>query len=244
MGQPLARRPLEAIALLFAMTFPTLLAWLVFFVLPTSEHQHNRWLQLAFGAGKGIQFCFPLLYVLLFDRGALEYARPTTKGLSLSVAFGVAVALLTFVLYFLVLRGSALFEQTTERVQHWLTQFDFPSLSGFLVLAGFIAFVHSLWEEYYWRWFVFGRLRHWMSWPLAAVVSGLAFMSHHVVVLAYYLPGYFWIGAVPLALCVAVGGMVWAWLYHRTGSLYATWISHCLVDVAIMVVAYDLLNSR
>ena len=39
---------------------------------------------------------------------------------------------------------------------------------------------------------------------------------------------------------VATGGAVWAWLYERTGSLWAAWLSHLLVDTAIMAVGYDL----
>ena len=74
-------------------------------------------------------------------------------------------------------------------------------------MALFISVFHSLLEEYYWRWFVFGRLER--SLPLAAAIgiSSLAFMAHHVFVLAYYFPGRFWSAAVPFSLCVAAGGV-------------------------------------
>jgi hypothetical protein len=45
---------------------------------------------------------------------------------------------------------------------------------------------------------------------------------------------------VPFSLCVAAGGAFWAWLYHRSGSLFAAWISHLQVDVAIMAVGYEM----
>jgi membrane protease YdiL (CAAX protease family) len=41
-----------------------------------------------------------------------------------------------------------------------------------------------------------------------------------------------------------VGGMVWAWLYWRTGSIYAPWLSHLLIDAAIFTAGYDLLFVR
>ena len=72
--------------------------------------------------------------------------------------------------------------------------------------------------------------------------SSLAFMAHHVFVLAYYFPGRFWIAAVPFSLGVAFGGGLWAWLYHRFQSLYAPWVSHLLADAAIMVIGYDMAN--
>ena len=71
----------------------------------------------------------------------------------------------------------------------------------------------------------------------ALLLSSLAFMGHHVIVLAHYFP----IGLTVLfSLAVAVGGAAWAWLYHRAGSLAAPWVSHLLIDAAIMVVGYDL----
>jgi len=72
---------------------------------------------------------------------------------------------------------------------------------------------NSVFEEYYFRWFVFGRMRSFLPlWP-AAALSGLVFMAHHVVLLSVYLPGQFWTLTVPFSLCIAVGGAMWAWLY-------------------------------
>jgi CAAX protease family protein len=97
-------------------------------------------------------------------------------------------------------------------------------------------------EEYYWRWFVFGRLRRHLAFAPAAALSSLAFMSHHVIVLSVYLPGYFWVAVVPLSLCIAAGGCMWAWLYEQTRSIYAAWLSHLLIDAAIFAIGYDLLR--
>jgi membrane protease YdiL (CAAX protease family) len=46
---------------------------------------------------------------------------------------------------------------------------------------------------------------------------------------------------LPFSLAVGAGGAVWSWLYHRTGSIYSPWISHLIIDAAIMAVGYDLL---
>jgi len=74
----------------------------------------------------------------------------------------------------------------------------------------------------------------------AILLSSLAFMLHHVIIMAVYMPSRFWTGAVPMSLAVGVGGAVWAWLYERTGSIYACWISHLIIDAAIMVVGFDM----
>ncbi len=77
----------------------------------------------------------------------------------------------------------------------------------------------------------------------AILFSSVGFMLHHVVIVGMFLPGEFWRTAVPLALAVAVGGAFWAWLYRRSGSLVAPWLSHCLVDVAILAVGFHLLRG-
>src|SRR5262249_51499854 len=110
--------------------------------------------------------------------------------------------------------------------------FDSPLL--FLTLAIFYSIVHSLLEEYYWRWFVFGQLRLLTPLPQAIAVSSLGFMAHHVCVVSVYF-GWFSPESIALSLAVAVGGALWAWLYQRTGNLVGPWISHALVDAAIFL---------
>jgi membrane protease YdiL (CAAX protease family) len=48
----------------------------------------------------------------------------------------------------------------------------------------------------------------------------------------------------PFSLSVAGGGVVWAWLYERTGSIYPAWVSHLLVDAGLFVIGYDLVFVR
>jgi membrane protease YdiL (CAAX protease family) len=130
---------------------------------------------------------------------------------------------------------------TVAPLRSKLEQLGMDSPAGYVLLAAFLTVIHSLLEEYYWRWFVFGWLRRQVPLPTAIMVSSLGFMAHHVIILAVFLPGYFLSAVVPFSLCVAGGGAFWAWLYDRTGSLYAPWVSHLLVDAAIMAVGYELL---
>ena len=37
-----------------------------------------------------------------------------------------------------------------------------------------------------------------------------------------------------------LGGAVWAWIYHRSGSVWPCWLSHALVDVGVMAVGFDM----
>src|SRR5262249_33931901 len=156
---------------------------------------------------------FPVFCLWWFDRHWPRWTRPHFQGLPLALAFGLLVGAGIMVMYFAWLRGSPALASTPEMVRQKLSQFNADTPVRYFILAGVIAGLHSLLEEYYWRWFVFGWLTRLMSWPIALVLSSLAFMGHHVIVLAVYLPGEFWTAVTPFSLCVAVGGGVWAWLY-------------------------------
>lgn len=229
-------------ALLVCMSFPTLMSLVeTRWILPTPAEERTALQTNLFVFCKILQFALPLAFVLWSEPRALKPRRPSAKGMLVAIGFSLVIAVGMWVLYFAFLRGTPMFAQTAAKIDEWLEKFNFNTAGGFLTFALVISVVHSLLEEYYWRWFVFGWLTRQMSWVPAALISSLAFMSHHVVVLAYYLPGRFWIGVMPFSLCVAVGGFVWAWLYWRSENLYAAWLSHLLIDAAIMVVGWDLL---
>jgi membrane protease YdiL (CAAX protease family) len=171
----------------------------------------------------------------------LQVQRPHFSGLRPGLMFGLTVAAVMLGGYFGALRGTSLLSTTPAMVRHKLEQVNMATPPRYAVLAVFLVVVHSLLEEYYWRWFVFGGLRQFLSLVPAMFLSSLAFMAHHVVLLYVYLPGKFWAVALPFALAIAVGGAVWAWLYERNDSLWSPWLSHLIIDAAILVIGWDLL---
>jgi membrane protease YdiL (CAAX protease family) len=110
----------------------------------------------------------------------------------------------------------------------------------FVWFALYLVFIHSAVEEVYWRGFVYGQLRGLCRTGWAHLIAGLGFAAHHLVVTLQFFPVPL---AVFLALCVAVGGVIWTVMYERQGSLVGCWISHALVDVLLMVVGYQLLTG-
>jgi membrane protease YdiL (CAAX protease family) len=232
------------LALAFALGFPSLLTWADFVLLARGGGQANLAQQLAYGLGKGVQFAWPLICVALWERRLPRPALPSLRGLEMGVLFGLLVAGGIFGLYFGILRDTPIFGATPERLRHKLEEFDLASPAGFALFAGFVIVPHSLLEEYYWRWFVFGQLRRRLTLPSAILHSSLGFMAHHVIVLAVFFPEQWFTAVLPFSLCLAVGGAVWAWLYERSGSLYAPWLSHLLIDAALFGVGYDLFFIR
>jgi uncharacterized protein len=236
---------LTVFALLFAMIFPTLAAWSYFLALSQQSGQTNIWQQTAYVAGKIVQFGFPLVF-LATPQLRIPPPRSAAKGtafqsLRFGLAFGLLVASLMLGIYFVVLRGTEILQQTPERLKLKLVEFNLATPARYVVLAVFVVAAHSLLEEYYWRWFVFGGLRQFLPLARAMVLSSLAFMAHHIVVLYVYLPGRFWDAVLPFSLAIAAGGAVWAWLYERSGRIWSPWLSHLLVDAGIFVIGWDLL---
>jgi membrane protease YdiL (CAAX protease family) len=160
--------------------------------------------------------------------------------------FGLIVGGAALGLYFGVLKDSKYLRDAPDRVFTKLREAGYDSVAGFITVACFYSIIHSLLEEYYWRWFVFGWLRRYINVWLALVLASLAFMAHHVIVLAVFFPGpqKFFTVVVPLSLGIAIGGGVWSWIYQRTGSLAAAWISHMLIDAAVMVIGFDMVADK
>jgi membrane protease YdiL (CAAX protease family) len=73
-------------------------------------------------------------------------------------------------------------------------------------------------------------------------MSALAFMAHHVIVLGEFFEEAPWLAWL-LSSAVAIGGAFWAWLYERTQSIFASWLSHALIDAGIFWIGYELVRS-
>lgn len=229
------RRKLDPWVLAFACVLPTLVT-LVYFVWAASWPSGVQ--QVVFSIAKVVQFSLPVVWTAVAWRERLGWPRWSTRGMGLGIAFGLAVAAALWLLYW-GLQGQPLLEQALQPIREKIREMGVDSPVGFIALGVFYSLFHSLLEEYYWRWFVFSGMRQYVNLSWAIVISSLAFAAHHVVVLwAYFAhsPGM----TIFLALCVAMGGGVWAWLYSRSESIFPAWISHLLVDAAIFSLGFHL----
>jgi membrane protease YdiL (CAAX protease family) len=234
------RRRFEIASLVFAMILPTLVTLFYFVSLDSSAPAVQ---QLGYAIAKLLQFVFPVFWVYVICRERLAAPRMSTKGLWAGVVFGLLVTAAMLAIYHGILKPRGSMETAATEIRQKVVGFGVNRVWLYVLMAGFYSLIHSFLEEYYWRWFVFGRLRRVISMPVAIVVSSLAFMLHHVLVLGAYFG---WTSAETylFSVCVAVGGAVWAWLYHRADSLIVPWISHLLVDAAIFLVGFDIVQQQ
>ncbi len=232
---PSSRRRADAVAVLVALVLPTVLTWFYFVYL---AQQPGTMQQLVFGGCKMLMYVLPVVWVVGVQRERLTWPA-TTAGIAEGLGFGLAVFAGMLLLYYGWWKPAGMLEVGAVAMREKLLGFGLDTPAKYLALAVGLSLLNSAFEEYYFRWFIFGQLRRLIPVGLAVAISSLGFAAHHVVVLGLYFG---WLSPLAwfFALCVAVGGAYWAWLYQRSGSLLGPWLSHLVIDAAIFLVGYDL----
>lgn len=249
-------KKIEPYVLAVAILLPTIVTWIYFVALKDSPASVQ---QTAYGIGKTIQFALPVVWVWLFCRETLASLLPwgggsfagvetgselqRSEALKFAVGFGVFVAVSVFGAFYFIVSPMGAAELLTAQVNQKVAGMSLDSPAKFILLGLFYALVHSFMEEYYWRWFVFKRLLKVCSCRVAVCVSSLGFMAHHVILMATFL-GWDSPLAYLISATVAIGGVVWAWIYYRSRRLVYPWLSHMIVDAAIFALGYVLVFGR
>jgi len=235
----------DCLIMAISLTLPTVVTWLYFIALNGAPAIQQ---QSAYSIGKTIQFVLPVVWVFGFQRRRVGASRegirllPSPPYAIAGVLFGLAIAAAMIALYLLALKPAGLFDEAASAVREKVQSFGAGSPGRFILLGVFYSALHSLLEEYYWRWFVFGQLVRGCKLPAAIAISSVGFAAHHVVVLAHYftlLSPLTWL----FTLAIVIGGAVWAWLYRASGSLIPSWLSHACVDAAIFAIGYQMIAA-
>jgi len=196
--------------------------------------------QAVYSVAKIVQFAFPVFWVAWIQRRRPRFDLTSSRGVVLGGAFGVVIFVASLAVYHYWLKSADFFLASQQPIQEKIAGLGLDHAWKSIALAVFYSLFHSLLEEYYWRWFVFRQLKSLTSFGPAVMISSLGFMAHHVIVIGHYF-GYFTLVTWLFSLAVAIGGAVWAWLYHRSGSLLGPWLSHLCVDVAIFTIGYEMM---
>lgn len=228
-------RPAHVAAITFAMVLPTIATLLYFIVLSGST-----WMKGVYFVSKILQFAFPMAWVLFAQHRRPKLRMPQASSVFMGLGTGGVIVVVGLLAYFAFFKQSEMLTNAPDLIAAKVTDMGLTSPVMYILFALFLAVPHSLLEEYYWRWFVFGQTRRITGVGIAIIVSSLGFMAHHVIVIHQFLQ-HGWGATVFFSLCVATGGAIWAWLYQREKSLYGPWVSHLMVDLGIMAIGYDLL---
>ena len=212
-----------------AMVMPSVMTVLYFVLLPGTTVGRGLYLSM-----KILLVAWPLVATRLVLGEPLAFRTgeggPSTLRVAL-VGLGIGIGIVAVMF---LLMGTPLGEVVRQGATRIRTRLEgMGVLDHFLVFALFLSLAHSLIEEVYWRWFVFGNL-HRLTRPwMACLASAFAFSAHHVVVLSQFFP--LWM-ATFLSLNVGLGGAIWSLLLVRQRSLLGAWLSHMVVDLGIMAI--------
>jgi membrane protease YdiL (CAAX protease family) len=234
--------------LLTAMVLPTLVTWVYFDLLATSAPGLQ---QLAYGLGKGAQLALPIVPIAIWRiyawhrfRTGPYRMRPSamwrwTGTIPGGIALGLLISVAMLTLYFLWLVPWGAMEGVRDQANTKLRSLGLGGPGMLLAVALFYALIHSGFEEFYWRGFVFsGLAEHWGV-VGGIVASSIAFMAHHVLVLARFF-GWDSPWTYLFSLGVATGGACWAISVSQSGKLTPAWVSHGLVDATLFGIAFHL----
>ncbi len=194
---------------------------------------------ILYTVSKSFLLFWPIVAVVLIERKRLpirpiEWSRHF-QAIPLGVLTGILIPAVMIVSFFYSPLGDYV-KQHTDKIYSQIERIGV--LNSFVPFGIVICFIHSLLEEYYWRWYIFGRLSKILSFAPAVIISSLSFAAHHYIILSQYFSVS---GTLGFGTCVAVGGGLWCWLYQRQNSLVGIWISHLLVDAAIFIIGYIIL---
>jgi len=211
-------------------------AALFYFVL-FSEHPVAR---VLYGLTKLFTLIWPVLAFRFILHGRWRPVRwrdpAHVRSIPLGAAVGVGVGLLAFGLMQTPLGEVVRASGGSIRAK----AVELGILDHYWTFALFLALMHSLLEEYYWRWFVFGQLRRVIPVAGAHALAATSFAAHHVVIATQFFP-VAW--GVVLGAMVGVGGFLFSWLYARQGTLIGAWTAHALIDLALLWIGYGLVGG-
>jgi len=221
--------PKALIALLLIAPVPTVAILLAVFVMPGPVGR-GLWI-----GGKVLFYCLPVVWLLAVDRQRLSLSPVRRGGLRFGGLLGMLISLAIVGVYVLLPDGWI----QADRLREVAETNGFATPIAFLGISAWVVFVNAPLEEYTYRWFIFTRCRALMPTLPAVFLSAAIFVSHHTLLLLG-----FGIAAPIVVLASAgifIGGVAWSWCYHRYGSIWPGFVSHAVVDVAVLAIGWRLL---
>lgn len=185
--------------------------------------------------GKAVLFVgFPLLYWRCYPHFSYKpLFRLEKKALKLAVLLGVLVIVVILGAYFL----TTSFVDLSAVVGELDTRLQIDS-DNFVIVAVYIALCNSFLEEFFFRGFLFFRLKAITSAKFAHVASATLFSLYHIGIMVTWFQ--WWVFALCM-LALVIGGVIFNYLDESTESLYPSWLTHGCGNVALNTIGMILM---
>jgi uncharacterized protein len=179
---------------------------------------------------------FPIAWTILVDRSKLHFSPPKYRELLAGAIWGILMFAVIIGVYKLFGQGAIDPVAAKEKAQ----QLGIKNSNIFLIVEAYFVLINSLIEEFTWRWFVCKKCQILMPGTGAIFLSSLFFTLHHIFVLAAYTQG--WV-VILGSLAVFIAGVIWSQCYLTYRSLWPSYISHAIADLALAIIAWEILFS-
>lgn len=96
-------------------------------------------------------------------------------------------------------------------------------------------------EEYFWRGFIYRSFRSLASSTTAKyfymIFTGFFFAVHHVVIVSNWFNWWQYLLSI---VFLAIVGVLFNWMYEKTDSILASWITHFIADLVILLIGFHM----
>jgi len=180
-------------------------------------------------------FAFPVLWLLLVEKGRVCLSPVKKGGLLTGLLTGIGISLMILIVY--IFLGNKLINISffAEKIK------DIGLGNKYLYLgcALYWILVNSVLEEYVWRWFVAEKAENLLPKSGAIILSALGFTLHHILALAILVNIS---GVIFFSLGVFAGGAIWSFMYLKFRSIWPCYLSHAIVDLCIFSIGWTMLS--
>ena len=179
-------------------------------------------------------FGLPAFWHIYIEKQKFSWSPVKKGGWSMAFILGIGMMLIVWLAYFIL--GELMLQPDALKAILDPVGLTVPwKLAAAIV---FWVFINSVLEEYVFRWFITSKIEQlvggkWRS----SLLSSAVFTLHHSIALVFFLEP---LGAVIASLGVFIGGTVFSWLYLEYRSIWIVWVTHACADVAIFVVAWNI----
>lgn len=171
-------------------------------------------------------FGFPFLFAKRHPTTPIkDFFAKEKKPLQIAAILGITV--------FTVIFGSYLITKSIVDLSSITGELDSRmsiNAKNFIAVAFYIAICNSFMEEFFFRGFLFFRLKERTNSKVAHLLSSVIFALYHVAIMVTWFQ--WWVFALCM-LALVIGGVIFNLMIEKTGSLYPSWLTHGCANLAI-----------
>lgn len=157
----------------------------------------------------------------------------TKKSILVGIVSGL-ICLITIYGFVVVFQSSVL---DIPQLQQLLQKWDFSGKKVILLVL-ILALINPILEELYWREFMYRKLLINVGNVLAVMITAIFYSMYHLLVVVDLFSFPFNVLAV---IPVFLAGIMWGIFRIKLGSITAPIISHCLADIGIILVYWNII---